>query len=95
MNLKLNFANMSASVKESVTDWRWWSSIAQIVLGCILVAVAFVVTKTKLVEKLSPIIAWAGIILAIGVVAFFMIFPTGVFFAKVIELVKGYIPKIF
>ncbi|MBO7282817.1 MAG: YitT family protein [Alistipes sp.] len=34
---------MSASVKESVTDWRWWSSMAQIVLGCILVAVAFVV----------------------------------------------------
>ena len=67
-------------------------AVAAIVL---LVAVAFVVTKTKLVEKLSPIIAWAGIILAIGVVAFFMIFPTGVFFAKVIELVKGYIPKIF
>ena len=43
MKLKLNFANMSASVKESVTDWRWWSSMAQIVLGCILVAVAFVV----------------------------------------------------
>ena len=34
---------MSASVKESVTDWRWWSSIAQIVFGCFLVAVAFVV----------------------------------------------------
>ncbi|MBR4844498.1 MAG: YitT family protein [Alistipes sp.] len=34
---------MSASVKESVTDWRWWLSIAQIVLGCLLVAIAFVV----------------------------------------------------
>ena len=34
---------MSASMKESVTDWRWWSSIAQIVFGCFLVAVAFVV----------------------------------------------------
>ena len=43
MKLKLNFANMSASIKESVTDWRWWSQMAQIVLGCILVAVAFVV----------------------------------------------------
>lgn len=43
MKLKLNFANMSASIKESVTDWRWWAQMAQIVLGCILVAVAFVV----------------------------------------------------
>ena len=41
--MKLDFANMSASMKESVTDWRWWSSIGQIVFGCFLVAVAFVV----------------------------------------------------
>ena len=34
---------MSASMKESVTDWRWWTSIGQIVFGCFLVAVAFVV----------------------------------------------------
>ena len=34
---------MSASIKESATDWRWWSSIGQIVFGCFLVAVAFVV----------------------------------------------------
>ena len=43
MKMKLDFANMSASMKESVTDWRWWSSIGQIVFGCFLVAVAFVV----------------------------------------------------
>ena len=43
MKLKLDFANMSASMKESVTDWRWWTSIGQIVFGCFLVAVAFVV----------------------------------------------------
>ena len=43
MKKKLDFANMSASMKESVTDWRWWSSIGQIVFGCFLVAVAFVV----------------------------------------------------
>ena len=57
----------------------------------LLVAVAFVVTKTKLVEKLAPIISWAGIILSVGVVAFFMLFPTGVFLSKVVELIKGYI----
>ena len=43
MKLQLNFANLTTSVKESVTDWHWWSSIGQIVFGCFLVAVAFVV----------------------------------------------------
>lgn len=43
MKLQLNIANLTTSFKESVTDWRWWSSMAQIVFGCFLVAVAFVV----------------------------------------------------
>jgi uncharacterized membrane-anchored protein YitT (DUF2179 family) len=43
MKLELNFANLAKSTKESVTDWKWWSSMGQIVLGCFLVAVAFVV----------------------------------------------------
>uniref|UniRef100_UPI0040572D2F YitT family protein n=1 Tax=Alistipes sp. TaxID=1872444 RepID=UPI0040572D2F len=43
MKLQLNFANLLTSFKESVTDWRWWSSIGQIVFGCLLVAIAFVV----------------------------------------------------
>lgn len=60
-----------------------------------LMAVEFVVRKTKLVEVLAPIISCAGILLAIAVVGFFMIFPTGVFLSKCLELVKIYIPKIF
>ena len=32
-----------ASMHESVTDVKWWGSISQIVFGCFLVAVAFVV----------------------------------------------------
>ena len=43
MKLQLNFANMAASTKSSLSDWRWWSSIGQIVLGCFLVAIAFVI----------------------------------------------------
>ncbi len=43
--MKFNFSisNAMASAKESVTDWRWWFSMGQIVLGCFLVALAFVV----------------------------------------------------
>lgn len=43
MKLNLSVSGMMTSAKESVTDWRWWSSMVQIVLGCFLVAVAFVV----------------------------------------------------
>lgn len=39
MNLKLTFADSA----KSLTDIRWWGSIGQIILGCFLVAVAFVV----------------------------------------------------
>ena len=34
---------MALSVKESVTDIKWWSSMLQIVFGCLMVAIAFVV----------------------------------------------------
>ena len=54
-----------------------------------LVMVALVLKKTKLVDKLSPIISWAGILLSVGVVAFFMLYPSGVFATKLVELVKG------
>ena len=39
----LNPQAMLKSVQESVTDVKWWGSIAQIIFGCFLVAVAFVV----------------------------------------------------
>lgn len=43
MGLKLNFAAMGQSMLDSVKSWQWWWSILQIVFGCVLVAVAFVV----------------------------------------------------
>lgn len=54
-----------------------------------LLAVAVVLKKTKLMDKFSPVISWAGILLSVGVVTFFMLYPTGVFATKVVELVKG------
>ena len=57
-----------------------------------LCAVAFVVKKTKLVEWASPVIAVAGVALAVGLVAFFMLYPTGVCVVKLIDLAKAYWP---
>jgi hypothetical protein len=56
-----------------------------------LCAVAIIVKRTKLVEACAPVISWAGIVLSLGVVAFFMLFPTGVLLSKVVELLKGFI----
>ncbi|MBO5412461.1 MAG: YfhO family protein [Clostridia bacterium] len=52
-----------------------------------LCAVWLVLKKTKLLEKCSGVIAWSGILLAIGVVGFFMIFPTSVCLVKVFHLI--------
>ena len=43
MNVALYFSNLVKSIKESFVDWKWWVSIGQIVLGCLMVAIAFVV----------------------------------------------------
>lgn len=56
-----------------------------------LLAVAFVLKKTKLVDKCAPVVAWAGVGVAIAVVAFFMVYPTGVFAVKLIELLRGFL----
>ena len=60
-----------------------------------LFAAAFVLMKTRVVDKIGAVISWAGITLAVGVVAFFMIYPTGVFIGKVIELIVGFMKGIF
>jgi amino acid permease len=55
-----------------------------------LCLVAVIVRKTKVMDKCAPVISWAGIALGVGLVVFFMIFPTGVAISKVIELIKHY-----
>ena len=64
--------------------------IKQMGVGCIvaivgLVAVWFVVKKTKIMQATSAVIAWAGVLLTVAVVAFFMLYPTCVFLVKVFK----------
>ncbi len=58
-----------------------------------LCAIALILKKTKCLDYTAPIIAWTGVILGVAVVSFFMVYPTGVFFAKLIELGKGFLLK--
>ncbi len=68
-----------------------YAAIGAFVAIVALLAVAFIVKRTKIMEYVSPVIAWTGISLALVVIAFFMLYPTGVFLAKVIELLKGWL----
>jgi uncharacterized membrane protein YfhO len=45
-----------------------------------------ILKKTKLIARLEGIITWAAIVVALVVVAFFMLYPTCVFAVKVIHL---------
>ncbi|MBQ7912133.1 MAG: YfhO family protein [Clostridia bacterium] len=63
----------------------WIGAGATVVALC---AVAFVTKKTKLMDKCAPVIAWTGIGLAVAVVAVFMVYPTGAFAAKLVEILK-------
>ena len=52
-----------------------------------LCAVWFVTKKTQWLQALSGVIAWAGVMVATAVVAFFMLYPTCVFIAKWLLLI--------
>ena len=43
MNISTKLSQMVVSTKESICDLKWWSSMGQIVFGCFMVAIAFVV----------------------------------------------------
>ena len=51
-----------------------------------LLALALVVKKTRIWQNLSPVIAWTGIALAGGVVAFFFLFTTITWLVKLVYL---------
>ena len=52
-----------------------------------LVLLWLIIKKTKLVQRLEGVIAWAGIVVAVTVVAFFMLYPTCVFIVKLFYLI--------
>jgi uncharacterized membrane protein YfhO len=52
-----------------------------------LVLLWLIIKKTKLVQRLEGVIAWAGIVVAVAVVAFFMLYPTCVFTVKLFYLI--------
>ena len=88
----LKFLLVKLEAGENVVEFTYRSPyVSYTLVGvCVavvgLLAVAFIVKKTRLVAYLSPVIAWAGILLSAAVIAFFMIFPSVVWVVKLIKL---------
>lgn len=57
----------------------------------LLAAIWLVLNKTKVMQYCENVIAWAGIVVAIAVVVFFMVYPTIVFVSKWLLLAETYI----
>ncbi len=87
----LKFLLVKLEAGENVVEFTYRSpyitytlvGVCAAVIG--LLVVACVVKKTRLVAYLSPVIAWAGILLSAAVIAFFMLFPSVVWIVKLIE----------
>ena len=88
----LHFLSVALEEGENVVEFTYTSPYVErtgigVVLAIIgLLVVAFIVQETKLVQTLSPLIAFAGIVLALALVGFFMVYPTTIFIEKVILL---------
>lgn len=77
----LHFLSVALEEGENVVKFTYSSpyvryfAIGAAVSVAALLAVAFVVKKTRFMETASGVIAWTGVALAAGVVLFFMVFP--------------------
>ncbi len=88
----IHFLAVALEEGENVVEFKYSSPYTKwIVFGALaglfgLCTVAFVFKKTKIMETFAPIISWAGILLAVGVVAFFILFPSAVSAVKLVRL---------
>lgn len=93
LSVQLEYGKENVVVFEYSSPYVKYAAVGLVLAVIMLCALALVLTKTKLLHYTAPVIAWAGILLALGVVGFFMIYPSGVFLGKLIELLKGFLLK--
>ncbi len=90
----LNFLMVELEKGENVVHFTYSSPYvkyagASVIAALMAVALVWLLLKkTKILDKCAPVIAWAGIALGVALVAFFMIFPTGIFAAKLVGLLR-------
>ena len=87
----LHFISVALEEGENVVEFIYSSPYVKyaglgVVVGALgLVAVWFVFKKTNFTDVIAPVIYWTAAILTVGIVAFFMIYPTSVCIIKLIH----------
>ena len=87
------FLAVELEAGENIVEFKYsspyvkWIGAGALVAILGLCTVALVLKKTRLMEKLAPVISWTGIFLTAGVVAFFMIFPSVASTVKLVRLI--------
>ena len=90
----LNFLMVELEEGENVVHFVYsspyvkYTGVGALAALVILGGVILLLKKTKILDKCVPVIAWAGIVAAVGLVAFFMIYPTGIFVSKLVALLR-------
>lgn len=90
----LKFLSVELEEGENVVEFTYsspyvkYAAVGLVFAVLSLVLIALLILKTRFFDALSPVIAWAGVLLAACVVTFFMIFPTGVCVTKFVELLR-------
>ena len=85
----LNFLSVKLEKGENVVEFTYSSPYVEYVgVGIVLsimglLVVAFILQETKLVKTFAPLIAFAGVVLALSLVGFFMVYPTTIWVDKV------------
>ncbi len=88
----IHFLAVELENGENVVEFKYsspyvkWIGFGGLVALLGLCTVALVLKKTKIADRLAPVLSWTGIILTAGLVAFFMIFPTATSVVKLVRL---------
>ncbi|MBQ4269078.1 MAG: YfhO family protein [Clostridia bacterium] len=91
----LHFLSVELENGKNVVEFTYSTPYAKLAgWGVLLAAVllcglALTLKKTRIFERITPVVAWAGIVLAVAVVGFFMAFPTLVWLYKLLWALIG------
>lgn len=89
----IHFLAVELQEGDNVVEFKYSSPyvkwiVAGTTIGLLgLFALALILKKTKIADRIAPVLSWAGIGITVVAVAFFMIFPTATGVVKLVRLI--------
>jgi uncharacterized membrane protein YfhO len=91
----LHFLSVELENGENVVEFTYSTpyvkraGLGVLLAAALLCGLALTLKKTRVFERITPVVSWAGIVLAVAVVGFFMAFPTLVWLYKLLWALIG------